>query len=335
MNPLVSLIIPVYNVRNYVTKCLKSVRRQTYQNLEVILVNDGSTDDSPAILSEYATKYSNFHCYTIENRGLGGARNYGMEKATGDYILFLDSDDYLAPECVEKLVAAALDTGSDLVVANCYDVREDGSVVAAYRNQYRNATTNLDQEPGILFNRVSAWAKLYKRELLDGLEYVSRVWYEDMRMTPKIYLRAKKITYIEDSLFYYVQRSGSIMNSGNCLRNLEIIDAFQDFLSYYQKEGKYEQFRNELEFMVIEHVAVAAISRAACTKDPARGEVLLKLQSYLGTFDNLYTNPYLKGQEKNRKIILWCNRHRCYWLTSFMMSVKQRLKSSVKGINHE
>ncbi len=322
----VSLIIPVYNVRDYLRKCLDSVAAQTYPHLEVIIVNDGSPDDSLEIALEYTAKYPHFSCYTIENRGLGGARNYGMEQARGDYILFLDSDDYIAPHCVEQLMAAALENGSDLVVCNCHDVREDGSILLSCENRYRNASTTLSQEPELLFNRVCAWGKLYKRELLEGFSYVSRVWYEDMRLTPKLYLHAKKITYIDDFLFFYVQREGSIMNNGNCLRNLEVIDAFQDLLSYYREQGAYEAYRDALEFLVIEHIAVAAISRVALTRGRERRQVIQQLQDYLMGFENLYDNPYLAAQDRNRKIILWCNRHGLYGMTRLLLGAKQMLK---------
>ena len=322
----VSMIIPVYNVRDSLRKCLDSVADQTYKALEVIVVNDGSPDDSLEIILEYTAKYPNFSCYTIENRGLGGARNYGMEHATGDYVLFLDSDDYIAPNCVEVMVTAAEKTGSDMVIANCYDVREDGSVLLAYKNQYRSATTSLTQEPEILFNRVSAWGKLYKRELLEGFSYVSRVWYEDMRLTPKLYLRAKKISYVDDSLFFYVQREGSIMNNKNYRRNLEVIEAFRDLLGWFREQGAYETYKDALEFLVIEHVAVSGIARVAMGKGKERNEVIAKLQEYLASFENLYDNPYLKGQARNRKIVLWCNRHGWYWATKLLLGAKQATK---------
>ena len=140
------------------------------------------------------------------------------------------------------------------------------------------------------------------------MEFAVRVWYEDMRLIPKLYLRAEKICYIEDAVVYYVQRSGSTMNNKNYCRNLEIIEAFKDLLSYYQKQGMYEAYRAELEFLVIEHIAVSAIGRVALGKGTESRKVIAQLQEYLATFNGLYDNPYLKTQEKNRKIILWCNR---------------------------
>lgn len=322
----VSVIIPVYNVRDYLRKCLDSVAAQTYKALEVIIVNDGSPDDSLEIALEYTARNPHFHCYTIENRGQGGARTYGMEQATGDYIMFLDSDDYIAPNCVEALTSAAESTGSDMVVANCYDVREDGSVLYAYKNVYKSAVTNLAQEPEILFNRVAPWGKLYKRELLEGLQFACRVWYEDMRLIPKIYLRASRVCYIEDSLVYYVQRSGSTMNNKNYRRNLEVIEAFEDLRGYFREQGVYEKYKDALEFLVIEHVAVSGIARVAMGKGKERNQVIAQLQAYLASFENLYDNPYLKSQARNRKIVLWCNRHGWYWATKLLLGVKQATK---------
>ena len=322
----VSMIIPVYNVRDYLRKCLDSVAAQTYKALEVIVVNDGSPDDSLEIILEYTAKYPHFSCYTIENRGQGGARNYGMEQAKGDYIMFLDSDDYIAPNCVEALVLAAESTGSDMVVANCYDVREDGSILNAYKNVYKSAVTNLAQDPEILFNRVAPWGKLYRRELLEGLQFACRVWYEDMRLIPKLYLRASKVCYIEDSLVYYVQRRGSTMNNKNYRRNLEVIEAFEDLLGWFREQGAYETYKDAMEFLVIEHVAVSGIARVATGKGKERNEVIAKLQEYLASFENLYDNPYLKGQARNRKIVLWCNRHGWYWATKLLLGAKQATK---------
>lgn len=321
----VSLIIPVYNVREYLRKCLDTVAAQTYQNLEVIIVNDGSTDDSLDIINEYTAKFDNMTCYTIENRGLGGARNFGMTKATGDYLSFLDSDDYVDSTYIEKLVTAAVESGSDIAICNNYDVSENGDILLTYKHRYQNRVTSLSKEPALLFNRICAWGKLYKKTVFGDLEYVSRLWYEDLRLTPKLLLNAEKICYVDDCLVYYLQREGSIMNNNNLKRNLEIIDVFKDVISYYESVGKYAQFKHELEFLVIEHIAVAAIARVAHGKSDDKQDVLQELDAYLNSFNGLYDNPYLKSQERNRKIILWLNKHKLYWATNLIMTLKSVL----------
>lgn len=321
----VSLIIPVYNVEKFLVKCLDSVEKQTYKDLEVIIVNDGSTDGCLKIIEDYVGRNPHFCCYSIENRGLGGARNYGISKAEGDYIFFLDSDDYISPDCIEKLTDRAKKDGSDIVICNNYDVREDGRIILAYKNIYRKNPTTIYDEHELLFNRVSAWGKLYKKELFDGLEFISREWYEDMRLIPKIYLRARKISYVDESLVYYVQRKGSIMNNPNLEKNLAIADTFDDLISYYKAEGVYPIFKNELEFLVVEHIAIAGLGRVA--RGGKRGRpVLSRMEEYLHTFTDLYDNPYMNSLARNRRIVLYCNRRKWYGLTRIFLNIKSLMK---------
>ena len=223
------------------------------------------------------------------------------------------------------MVTSAIDSDSDITVCNNYDVNENGDILLTYKNKYTNSVTSLFEEPKLLFNRACAWGKLYKKELFSNLLFVSRLWYEDMRITPKLLLKTKKVCYIDDCLVYYLQRQGSIMNNNNLKRNLEIIDVFNDVIKYYEDLGKYTQFKNELEFLIIEHIAVAAIARVAQGNSSDKKDVLRELDNYLNGFKDLYNNPYLKTQERNRKIILWLNRHKLYWATKLIMKLKSSL----------
>lgn len=322
----VSLIIPVYNVESFLEKCLDSVQAQTYKDLEVILVNDGSTDNSPEIINKYVAANSNFKAYTIENSGQGGARNYGFEKAEGEYIAFLDSDDYIAPNCIERLTETAIKENSDIVVCNCYDVREDGSVIEMSRNNLDNVTTSVFEKPQVLFNRVAPWGKLFKKSVFGNLRFATRVWYEDMRLIPKLYLNADKITYIDDALFYYVQRGGSTMNNNNAVRNLEIIDTFDDLIAYFKEKGVYETFEQELEFLIIEHIVVAGITRVVLCDNADKKSVLRKLEEYISGFEGLYSNKYIPTLSSNKKLILKFNKNRLYFLTALCMKIKNSIK---------
>ena len=321
----VSLIIPVYNVENYLDKCLKSVEGQTYKDTEVIIVNDGSTDNSPKIIEDYVSQNENFHCYTIKNSGIGGARNFGLTKATGEYIVFLDSDDYITEDCLEKFVAAAQKNDSDIVVCNSYDVTEDGNIILLSENNINNDTTSLLQSPQILLNRPCAWGKMYRKSLFENLSYVSREWYEDLRLTPKLFLKSAKITYIDDALFFYVQRAGSVMNNPKVARNLEIIAAFEDVISYFKQNGFYEKFKEEFDCLIVEHVLIAAITRVVMSNGEERKSVLSKLQNFLLQFDGLYGNKYVSSLGFNKKLILFFNKNKLYFLTKLCMTVKSKL----------
>lgn len=322
----VSLIIPVYNVEGYLDKCLQSVEKQTCKDIEVIIINDGSTDNSYEIVKKYVERNENFQCYTIENRGQGGARNYGLEKARGKYVCFLDSDDYISVDCIEKLLQKAKESDSDVVVCNNYDVDEDGNVIEYYKNKYQHSTTSVHEEPSIFFNRVCPWGKLYKKELFEGLEFVSRQWYEDMRLLPKVLLKANKVSYIEDSLFYYVQRQGSTMNNSKVERNIEIINAFEDLFSYFKQNGFYEQFKEELEYLVIEHIVVAGITRVALQKGTKRRGVLQKMQEYLSDFSELYNNSYICSMDENKRLILFLNKNKLYWVSALCIRMKKLIR---------
>ncbi len=321
----ISLIIPVYNVEDYLDRCLQSVEDQTYKEAEVIIVNDGSTDGSYKIIDKFVRRNDNFITYKTENHGLGGARNYGLTKATGEYVIFLDSDDYIAEDCIEKFMVAAEQNGSDIVVCNSCDVSEDGQILGYSINNQSNLTTSLYETPDILRNRLCAWGKMYRKSLFEGLGYVAREWYEDLRLTPKLYLRAKKITFIDDSLFFYVQRAGSIMNNSKALRNLEIIDAFEDLITYYKENGFYERFKEEIDYLIVEHLQIATVTRVVMSRVPERKAVLEKLQEYALQFKDLYNNKYMSSLGFNKKLILFFNRRKLYFLTSLCMKAKKAL----------
>ena len=322
----ISLIIPVYNMEGFLDRCLKSVENQTYKDAEIIIVNDGSTDNSLEIIETYVARNKNFVCYTIENSGLGGARNFGLTKASGEYIVFLDSDDYISEDCLEKFLGAAEQNGSDIVVCNNYDVTEEGKIILLYQNKTKKQTTSLKESPEILLNRLCAWGKMYRKEFFEDLSYVSREWYEDLRLTPKLYLKASKITFIDDVLFFYVQREGSIMNNSKALRNLEIIDALEDLISYFKEKGVYEEFKDELEYLIIEHLSVSAVTRVAVSGAEEKNEVLKKLQKYISQFKGLYNNKYISYLDFNKKLVLFFNRNKLYFLTTLCMKAKRKLK---------
>lgn len=318
---LISLIIPVYNVEQYLRKCLESVEKQNYDSLEVIIVNDGSPDHSQSIIDEFIKRNENFKCYITENHGLGGARNYGLEKAHGEYISFLDSDDYIEPTYISKMVESALLYQSDIICCNNYDVFVAQHKTVKVEAINHPLKTTLKETPQILFNRVSAWGKLYRASLFEGLRYVPREWYEDMRLTPKLFLKANTISYVQDCLLYYVIREGSIMTSGNAKRNLEIINAFDDLIKYFKNEDAYETYKNELHFLVIEHMLTAAITRIALSKDPEKKRIIKQILTFSKSL-NLKHNPYLKTMSKNRKLIYFLNTHHLTFLTAFIFKIK-------------
>lgn len=226
MNELISVIIPVYNVEQYVESCLNSVINQSYFNLEIILVDDGSTDKSGEICDQYALKDSRIKVIHEENAGLGEARNRGLRIASGDYICFVDSDDWIEEDYCKELVKAAERTNSDIAICGYNECFKDGKTPKV---KYDDCFTTTGKEilhytmtanSKYWFN-ISVWNKLYKREIISGLWFKSRV-YEDIMYNAGSMYRANKIAYINQCLYNYrTNREGSIISKGFQRKTIE------------------------------------------------------------------------------------------------------------------
>ncbi len=212
---LVSIIVPVYNVENYIERCLQSLAAQQYDPLEIILVNDGSTDDSASICQHFCEQDQRFHYYEKENGGVSAARNYGIQRAQGSYYLFVDSDDYIDSDMVESMVAVIEKEQADIV--QCF-----------YRMEFRFGFLNRRAPSYQILDQVQAlklllkntkvnnypWGKLYRAEVFDDVEF-SANWriFEDVCTVFKLFLNAKTIVTMPQRFYHYVQRKGSFMNA--------------------------------------------------------------------------------------------------------------------------
>jgi len=215
MGKLISIIIPVYNVEKYLRQCLDSVFAQTIMDFEVICVDDGSTDSSPQILQEYSLKYSNLIVYTQQNGGMSAARNAGMELATGKYIGFVDSDDFIDPDMYRLMIERAEKDGSQIVVSNpyIYDMKTKKTYV--YRNMVDffhlsqlGAFNPLDNIR--IFEYIGPWDKIYETNFLKGnnLKFPLQRIFEDAPFTYQALTLAKSVSVVKDSYYYYRKNAG-------------------------------------------------------------------------------------------------------------------------------
>ena len=201
--PLLSVIVPVYRVETYLRKCLDSLVNQTYANLEIILVDDGSPDNCGAICDEYASRDSRITVIHQENRGLSGARNTGLDKATGEFVAFVDSDDYLELSMYEQLMDAAVENGADIVVGDFYTILESGTV--RRYSPIQNGMPLEKVQELILEDRLPSyvWNKIYRRKLFAGIRYEPIRGFEDLQITPRLFQRAKKVAFVPEAGYYY------------------------------------------------------------------------------------------------------------------------------------
>ncbi len=230
---LISVIAPVYNVENYIDKCVTSIVNQTYNNLEIILVDDGSTDSSGNKCDEWMRKDSRVVVVHKKNGGLSSARNLGIDVAKGEYLVFVDSDDVIHKEMISVLKKAVDFNKSDMAYCDLKIVNEDESIKegnVAKDITYLNYSTSEFIKDWYDENEVIhtvAWNKIYKKDLFSKIRYPEGKLHEDEFTTYKVALLAKRITYVNEQLYFYMQRGNSITGKLN-VKRLDVLEAFKE-----------------------------------------------------------------------------------------------------------
>lgn len=234
---VISIIIPVYNVKFYLKECLNSIINQSYKNLEIILVDDGSTDGSEKICDEYAAKDKRIVVIHKENGGVSDARNKGLDICTGDYISFVDSDDWLELDAYERILNVAKKTKADIVVCGYILEFKNGKINYSLDNKMIRENLKILDELFYDKNFPNAvWGKLYKKEIFRNLKFPSGKIYEDMLIKYDILKETDKIVILDNLLYHYRQRESSIMNIKRKTFNERII-ACEIILNKIKKEN--------------------------------------------------------------------------------------------------
>lgn len=291
-----SIIIPVYNVADYLASAVESVLKNDTSDTEIILVDDGSDDGvSPALCDALAEAHpTQVRVIHQKNLGLGGARNTGIDAARGEYLIFLDSDDTIEPNTISSIDAVIETHHPDVVSFGMYSDDGNGKLTPVVTNAFSSDKPfTLAEHPEFLLSLPSACCRAWRRQMLidSGIRFPAKVWYEDIRTTSKLFALADSIVTLDAPLYRYLQRPGSIMNSASLSRNLLIIDAFADIVSWYREAGLFDSYRREIERLAIDHILLAATVRVA-RSDP-KNEALEKLYGYmLDTFPHYRRNPY-------------------------------------------
>lgn len=232
---LISVVVPVYNVELFLDKCIKSLLSQDYDNLEILLIDDGSPDRSGEICDFYASKYDKIRTFHKENGGLSDARNYALSFTRGEYVMFIDSDDYV-DNCIISSMAARLNEDIDIVVSPHIDERENGEIISQLCefDEYTILTSEeaLEKMCYQVDFSTSACGKLIKRELLLNFPFPKGKLYEDLAVMYKIVGSAKRVGFTRKTMYHYVQHSGSIRFNIWSDKVYDVIEATDKLIEY-------------------------------------------------------------------------------------------------------
>ncbi len=323
---LISVIIPVYNVKEYIEKCVESVIDPNFDDYEIILVDDGSTDGaSPELCDKIAAEHPELiRVIHQENRGLGGARNTGIREAKGEYLFFPDSDDTVVPGTVSILARKIKETGADIVAYNIMTDDGNGNRAPVVSNYIESDVPfKLSEKPEYLLSLPNAWGRVWRKTLFtdNNIEYPNKVWYEDIRTSTKLFAKAESIVTIPDRLYIYLQRQGSIMRSSNLERNREIIDAFEDIVAWFKAEGLFEQYRDVLCQLAIDNVYVAASVRVL--REDTKHPLLREFAEYMEkTFPGYEKSEYIAKLPGMKKLAYKLVRAKQYKLLALLFKIK-------------
>ena len=243
-NDLISIVVPLYNVEDYLKECIDSILIQSYHNLEIILVDDGSTDNSGKICDDYAKKDSRIKVIHKENGGASDARNYGIKEAKGKYIQFTDSDDFLDKDMIKTLYIDIKENNSDVSICSMYWLKDNVKYTDA---TYKKMTLSSDEAvKEILLDkniRSYSFNKLYKKSLFDNIKYPKGRLIEDLLVIPKVFLHSSKISIIDIPLYYYRQRSGSILHNKTKESEFSYLDAVEEISNEIRRaDPKFENY---------------------------------------------------------------------------------------------
>lgn len=247
----VSVIVPVYNVEEYLSKCLVSLVKQELKEIEIIVINDGSPDDSQSIIDEYQKKFPNIKAYKKENSGLSDTRNMGIKYAKGEYIAFVDSDDSVTPDMYLKMYEKAKTEDFDIVTCDVkyvYSDHEDIIKTTPYKDTSNIKELFIDFYPAVC-------TKLFKRELLvnNNMLFKSGVWYEDVEFMYRLLPYVKNVGVIHEPFYEYLQREKSITSTISP-KVYDYIHNMNGIVEYYKEKNLFDSYKKELEYAYVRYV---------------------------------------------------------------------------------
>ncbi len=313
----VSVIVPVYNVEEYLAPCLDSLVKQTLQDIEIIVVNDGSPDNSQEIIDRYVKKYPNLVKAMIkENGGQASARNMALEIAKGEYVNFVDSDDWVRIDMYENMYKKAKEEDADIVVCNTTDYYKDYAVY----HKPAEFTNKLKQTP-------SPCNKLFKRSFIGDLRFPEgKMWYEDFTFVTELLMMTDKIARCENDYYQCNCREESTMSNNNSPKNLDMIKALDLIIKFAKDNNLYDRYKEDIDFMIIDHILITTINRVAKQTHPEKERVIEELREYVkNQLPNVKKLKVFKEMPLNRRIVAALNLQGLHNVSKTILSIKAKI----------
>jgi len=303
---LLSIILPIYNIEEYLVECLDSVLSQLRSDYEVILVNDGSTDGSRAIIDQYCLKYPELVIIDKKNEGLSSARNSGMKVARGKYLLFIDGDDLLEPGILEELIGNAESNNADIVVADYYEfekieqkrIRYDKSLIDSHLIREEDRLNKLF----LIDVSFAVWNKLYRAAFLEknNLFFLPGYWFEDLDFVFRAFYFANKVVKTDKLLVGYRQRSGSIMKSIS-LKIMDKMAVMDKIAAFLKTEGKFERYESMYKVLYLKMMFSIVYICMKNGKDESSKEIICRLFD-MKYFSTLKNSPFESKHKMKRSV---------------------------------
>lgn len=327
-----SVIVPVYNVEKYIKRCIESLVQQTFKEFEIIVIDDGSTDKSIEILNQTVKRYHReVRLFRQKNSGLGAARNTGIEQAEGEYLVFVDSDDYVETSMLKKLNQYLKNQNYDMLIFNSILVNEKGKFIQKFDmcNHIQGVYTAASK-PEILTLKPAAWNKVCRKEfwIKHNIQFPKGLIYEDTAVCRILMERAASVCLCNEYLYYYVQRSSSIVRNSLPDKMMDILTVNGQMIEAFQKNKCFQKYYAELEFIAVTTILLFILEKINETDcHSSRQKILVDFMKK--HYPKCHNNKYLDKESRERTRLLMEEKFLLYYRK---FGRKQKWKSVIRTI---
>lgn len=333
-NSLVSIVVPIYNAQKYLQKCINSIVEQTYQNIQIILVDDGSTDDCPALCDEWAKKDSRITVIHKSNQGAGLARNTGIDNAKGEYICFFDSDDYIHPTLVEKCVAKCQSENSDVVLFGKNNVFENSANIKAQTSYANDCYTGIAVQKELLAglfsyatqHGIGVWSKFFKMSIIkeNQIRFRSEREFlsEDAYFVLEYFSKSQKAVVIKENLYYYLVRQGSLSRNIDPQRQQKNNRFLTACINYIDNSDMPQEVKAHLtaRYHIYTITAMKQITKSNLAPKQKRQALLDIYNDKI--LKSTLTPDVLRVENKNQRLFFTCLKYKLHFICNFLLTLR-------------